>query len=72
MKRAKEVDLAIVAESARWGYYARSAAPYTRDKEWVAEQRRLLKDYFPNRTEVVLKQLQEVGLYPKERPTPDR
>jgi hypothetical protein len=65
MKRAKEVDSAIVAESARWGYYARSAMPYTRDKEWAAEQQRLVKDYFPHRTEILLKQLQEVGLYPK-------
>jgi hypothetical protein len=64
MNRAKEVDVAIVAESARWGYYRRDA-PYTRDKEWAAEQQRLLKDYFPQRTEIVLKQLQAAGLYPK-------
>jgi hypothetical protein len=64
MKRAKEVDVAIIAESARWGYYRRDA-PYTRDKEWAAEQQRLLKEYFPQRTEIVLKQLQAAGLYPK-------
>jgi hypothetical protein len=64
MKRAKEVDVAIIAESARWGYYRRDA-PYTRDKEWAAEQQRLLKEYFPQRTEIVLKQFQAAGLYPK-------
>jgi CotH kinase protein len=64
MKRAKEVDVAIIAESARWGYYRREI-PYTRDREWAAEQQRLLKEYFPQRTEIVLKQLQAVGLYPK-------
>jgi hypothetical protein len=64
MKRANEVDVAIIAESARWGYYRR-ATPYTRDKEWAAEQQRLLKEYFPQRTEIVLKQLQAAGLYPK-------
>ena len=64
MKRAKEVDVAIIAESARWGYYRR-ATPFTRDNEWAAEQQRLLKEYFPQRTEIVLKQLQAAGLYPK-------
>jgi hypothetical protein len=56
--------VAIIAESARWGYYRREI-PYTRDREWAAEQQRLLKEYFPQRTEIVLKQLQAVGLYPK-------
>jgi hypothetical protein len=64
-QRAKEVDLAIIAESARWGYY-RQNPPYTRDREWAAEQQRLLKEYFPQRTEIVLQQLQAAGLYPKD------
>jgi hypothetical protein len=65
MKRAKEVDVSIIAESARWGYYRRNP-PFTRDKEWAAEQQRLLKEYFPKRTEIVLEQLRAAGLYPKE------
>ena len=64
MRRAKEVDLAVIAESARWGYYRRPQ-PFTRDVEWVAEQQRLLQDYFPERTKVVLSQLQKAGLFPK-------
>jgi hypothetical protein len=64
MKRAKEIDRAIIAESARWGYYRRNP-PFTRDQEWTSEQRRLLKEYFPQRTEIVLQQLQAAGLYPK-------
>lgn len=64
MKRAREVDEAIVAESARWGYYRRSQ-PFTRDKEWLAEQQRLMKNYFPQRTGIVLEQLRTAGLYPK-------
>jgi CotH kinase protein/Chitobiase/beta-hexosaminidase C-terminal domain len=63
-QRAKEVDLAIIAESARWGYYRRNP-PFTRDQDWAAEQQRLLKEYFPQRTEIVLQQLQAAGLYPK-------
>ena len=62
MKRAGEVDRAIVAESARWGAYRRNP-PYTRDQEWLAEQQRLLKSYFPRRTAIVLEQLRAAGLY---------
>jgi hypothetical protein len=64
MRRAKELDIAIIAESARWGYYHRNP-PYTRDQHWAAEQKRLLTEYFPKRTEIVLQQLQAVGLYPR-------
>ena len=64
MKRAHEVDRAVIAESARWGYY-RGGPPFTRDKEWVAEQQRLLKRYFPPRTAIVLEHLRAAGLYPK-------
>jgi hypothetical protein len=63
MKRAAELDKAIISESARWGEYRRSP-PYTRDVEWLAEQRRLLENYFPRRTMVVLAQLRAAGLYP--------
>ena len=61
--RLDSIDEAIIAESARWGDNQRST-PYTRDKEWVAEKNRLLKEYFPRRTGIVLKQLQSQKLYP--------
>lgn len=67
MKRATELDTAIIAESARWGGYRRDP-PYTRDKEWLKEQRRLLDSYFPQRTAVVLAQLGAAGLYSEPRP----
>jgi hypothetical protein len=71
-KRAREVELPIIAESARWGDYRRdvhrfSDAPfelYTRDKQWRTEQARLLNNYFPGRTQTVLNQLRKAGLYP--------
>jgi hypothetical protein len=63
-KRAEEVDRAMIAESARWGYYRRNP-PYTRDREWIVEQKRLLLSYFPQRAGVVLEQLRAAGLYPK-------
>lgn len=62
MARASEVDLAIVAESARWGD-SRRRMPYTRDREWVTEQRRLLREYFPRRTGTLLQQLREEKLF---------
>jgi hypothetical protein len=63
MARAAEVDLAIIAESARWGGFRRDP-PYTRDRDWLKEQARLLKTYFPQRTAFLLGQLRSAGLYP--------
>jgi hypothetical protein len=63
MKRAGEVDPAVIAESARWGDYRRRPA-FTRNKEWMSEQKRLLESYFPRRTELFLGQLRATGLYP--------
>lgn len=63
-KRLAEVDRAVVPESARWGDNRRDE-PYTRNEEWVAERDWLLDTYFPERTNIVLEQLQRQGLYPK-------
>jgi hypothetical protein len=64
MERAAQIDRAIISESARWGSYRRDP-PYTRDQDWMAEQRRLLKSYFPRRTAIFLEQLRAAGLYPQ-------
>jgi hypothetical protein len=72
---ADALDLAIVAESGRWGSYRNDVHPYkegpyeryTRNDHWRPEVQRLLKDYFPQRTEVFLKLLEKRGL----RPPPD-
>lgn len=66
-----QLDGPIVAESARWGDYRRDVHPYktgpyklyTRDDFWRPEIKRLLTDYFPRRTAVVLKQFSKLGLY---------
>jgi hypothetical protein len=71
-RRADEIDLAIIAESARWGDYRRdshswSSGPYylyTRNDFWLPEQQRLLDQYFPYRTTNVLNQYKSIGLYP--------
>jgi len=71
---SKEIESAVVAESARWGNYRRDAHPYrvgpyelyTRNDHWRREIDRLLKEYFPQRTEVMVRQFRAAGLYPKE------
>jgi hypothetical protein len=71
-KRADEIDLAVIAESARWGDYRRdmhswSSGPYelyTKNDFWVPEKNNLLHHYFPSRTSIVLDQYKNLGLYP--------
>lgn len=60
--RATEIFDAVVAESARWGDTDRSV-PYTRDVEWAEERRRLTEEFFPQRTAVLVEQLEGAGLY---------
>ncbi|MFO0810603.1 MAG: CotH kinase family protein [Gemmataceae bacterium] len=71
---ADSLDAAVIAESARWGDYRRDVHQYkegpyelyTRDKHWRPEVKRLLEDYFPNRTTVFIEQLKAAQLYPKD------
>ena len=53
---------ALVPESARWGDNRRST-PYQRDVEWVAERDRLMEQYFPQRTDIVIEQLRDRGFF---------
>jgi len=62
MARQNEIDRAIVGESARWGDHCVEPPP-TRD-DWITEQNRLLTDYFPLRTDVLIGYLKNHGLYP--------
>jgi hypothetical protein len=65
--RADEIYGAVIAESARWGD-VRRGTPFTRDVEWNAELDRLITEYFPARTQVLLGQLRDAGLYPSLDP----
>ncbi len=58
------IDGAIVGESARWGDVVRTTQPYTRNVEWLTEKQRLLTQFFPQRTSLVVAQLINAGLYP--------
>jgi hypothetical protein len=72
-KRASEIEMAIIAESARWGDYRRDVHQYqpqgpfdlyTKNKHWQAEQDFLQNEYFPNRTTVFISQLRQANLFP--------
>jgi hypothetical protein len=67
MSRANQIDLAIIAESARWGDQRPSRAnnPFTKADWWAEVNGYLVKTYFPARTQIVLNQLRNRGLYPQ-------
>lgn len=66
-KIADEIDLPIICESARWGDYrvttGETGITYTRNDYWLPRKNDLLKNYFPKRTDYLLKHLEAFGLY---------
>ena len=65
---ADQVELAIIAESARWGDQS-SSTPYTL-VHWRRTRDNILNTYMPQRPRIVLDQLRDAGLYPNvEAPT---
>jgi hypothetical protein len=67
MSRKEQIDLAIIAESARWGDSKREPA-FTRDNEWLNAINWIVEQFFPNRTQIVLNQLKSKGWYPQVAP----
>ncbi|RQW05275.1 T9SS C-terminal target domain-containing protein [candidate division KSB1 bacterium] len=67
LARKKQIDLAIIAESARWGDSKREPA-FTRDDGWLQAVNYIIEDFLPNRTNVVLSQLRSKGWYPRTDP----
>ena len=61
-KLADQVELAIMAESARWGDQS-NATPYT-VADWRKMRDYILGTYMPQRPAIVLSQLKNAGLYP--------
>jgi len=62
--RRDTIDLAIIAESARWGD-AKVSRPRTKDDDWLGQVNYLLNNYFPYRTDVALDQLRAKNWYPR-------
>ncbi len=63
MDITNEIEKALIAESARWGDYRR-AVPYTVAKDFRDLRENLLENWFPRRSEIVLTQFRDQGLYP--------
>ena len=65
--RKAEIELAIIAESARWGDSKHEPA-YTKYNAWIPAINWIVNDYFPNRTNIVLGQIKAKGWYPQTSP----
>lgn len=69
LRRQSELDVAIVAESARWGDSKRGV-PYRREVEWLAEMNWMHDTYWPDVQPIAIERFRSVGLYPSiEAPT---
>jgi hypothetical protein len=71
IETAAIVEAAVIAESARWGSYRRDkhcrGAPcvlYTHTDHWMPEFDRIVNNYLPQRTGIVINQFRNAGLYP--------
>jgi hypothetical protein len=72
IERAGQIDMAVTAESARWGDYRRDVHPwqtppydlYTRETHWIPELNFMLSTYFPGRTDAFIASLRSAGLFP--------
>ena len=60
--RVAEIDLAVIAESARWGDMT-VTRPRTRDVEWLTAVKDVREGFFPKRSAIVIEQLRRAGLY---------
>jgi len=70
MKRANQVQLPLIAESARWGNKSFSFSSHTPkanwdvNDEWITERQDVRNNYFPNRTSNLVNYYQNAGRYP--------
>ncbi|MBN1781374.1 CotH kinase family protein [bacterium] len=67
LDRKKTIELAIIAESARWGDSKREPA-FTKDNGWIPAVNYILNSFLPTRTDVVLLQFIRQGWYPRVDP----
>jgi hypothetical protein len=67
MARVHQVEMAIIAESARWGDSKRTK-PRTKDDDWLPDINGMVTGYFPGRTGVVLNQFKTQGWWPNVDP----
>jgi len=63
MTRVDEIDVAVIAESARWGDALNDVLPHTRNDHWVPAVNSAVS-WMQNRTQTVISQLRGAGWYP--------
>ncbi|MFT7302099.1 MAG: hypothetical protein ACI8UZ_000935 [Akkermansiaceae bacterium] len=63
MRRAHEIDQAIVGESARWGD-SRLSIPHKRETSWIPHQEWLRDTYWPANHDLAVQRFRNVNLYP--------
>jgi hypothetical protein len=71
--RKNEIESAVILESARWGDYRKdisAGVTYTKNDHWIPEVNKVLKEYIPNRRNIVLSQLRGASpkLFPEYMP----
>ena len=59
---ADEINMAIIAESARWGD-SKSGTARTKDEHWLPAVNQVLNTWIPSRSNIVLDQLKNENLY---------
>ena len=65
LSRKSEIELAIIAESARWGdAVTYGGRPRTKHDDWLPAIDGIVNTWFPQRTEIVVGQLREKAWYP--------
>ncbi|MDT8302279.1 MAG: lamin tail domain-containing protein, partial [Sedimentisphaerales bacterium] len=60
--RAEQIDLAIIAESARWGD-AKTHPPFTKD-HWESQNNYMINTFFPRRNQIVINKMRSVNMFP--------
>ena len=65
--RRDQIDLAIIAESARWGD-AKGEPPRNKIDTWLPAVNWILNSYLPNRTNVVIQQFRDKGWFRGDPP----
>jgi hypothetical protein len=66
--RKEQIDMAIIAESARWGD-AKTSDPRDRDDDWLPEVTDIENNFFPARSAIVISQMKTAGIYSSLEPT---
>lgn len=66
--RKEQIDMAIIAESARWGD-SRTTKPRNKYDDWLPEVTDIENNFFPVRSTIVMNQLRSAGIYPSLEPT---